>query len=64
VSLYGMSDSQMENMHHLLDHIDEQLFNLSDKITEEVKDDALCGKLEKLLDKTTLLLEELRDQIY
>jgi division protein CdvB (Snf7/Vps24/ESCRT-III family) len=64
MTLYGMSDSQMENMHHLLDHIDEQLFHLSDTITEEIKDDALCGKLEKLLDKTTLLLEELREQIY
>jgi division protein CdvB (Snf7/Vps24/ESCRT-III family) len=64
VSLYGMSDSQMENQHHLLDHIDEQLFLLSDAITSEIENDELCGKLEKLLDKTTLLLEELRQQIY
>lgn len=64
MSLYGMSDSQMENSHHLLDHIDEQMFKLSDTITSKIEDDELVGNLEKTLDKINLLIEELRDQVY
>jgi hypothetical protein len=60
----NMSDAQQDNISHLLDHVEEQLFYLSDAIEQKIEDEQLAKELLKLHDKTTLLIEELRGQIY
>jgi hypothetical protein len=60
----NMSDSQQENISHLLDHVEEQTFKLSDIIETEIEDKELAQKLLEYVDKADRLLLDLREQIY
>lgn len=63
--MYGyMSDAQQENISHLLDHVDEQMFNLTDMMETDMEDEKLAKEMLKLCDKISHLLEEVREQIY
>ncbi|MED1863367.1 hypothetical protein P4V41_07845 [Fictibacillus nanhaiensis] len=59
-----MNDSQRENISHLLDHVEDRLFKLSDILETELEDGETYKKLDALLIKVGNEINEIKDWLY